>query len=403
MAQLNDLLVMGQSTLLGPVNINDTLYLNKITDADSATDKRPALIIGNLNGEHLEMDGNEIMAKSNATTPGQLNLNTGSTSKLYLTDACVAQANESITVTGTNKLAAERNSLLIYGQTYGNDDEYGNPSPHTKLRGQLSYGDPGPQIIFGTSNNLANAQKAALIFTDHDKVSAGCSLSLVSTETNVSFITQHLKAYGNIQLASDSSNIIKTGKSCSWYQGRYYAAVVMDSINGYSPFLSTKSSNGSWDMGCYHSNGFYDELVFTYVPDQCCTASTPGNSVTVSGTTYSTYNAMRITKNGQVKATTFNASSDQRLKKNITVFTPTKSILDLPIYKFDFINNNLTNQIGCMAQDLREICPEIVNENNDGYLSIQESKIVYLLIDEIKKLKEEITMLKQHSYKGDDV
>lgn len=30
MAQLNDLLVMGQSTLLGPVNINDKLQLTKL-------------------------------------------------------------------------------------------------------------------------------------------------------------------------------------------------------------------------------------------------------------------------------------------------------------------------------------------------------------------------------------
>jgi hypothetical protein len=47
-----------------------------------------------------------------------------------------------------------------------------------------------------------------------------------------------------------------------------------------------------------------------------------------------------------------------------------------------------------MAQDLQQICPEIVNEDNNGYLSIQESKIVYLLIDEVKKLRKEIKELK---------
>ena len=85
----------------------------------------------------------------------------------------------------------------------------------------------------------------------------------------------------------------------------------------------------------------------------------------------------------EVKAPSFYATSDARLKENFQLFTPKKSILDLPIYKFDFIDG-LKNQIGCKAQDLQEICPEIVGEENDGYLSIQESKIVYLLIDEIK-------------------
>jgi hypothetical protein len=68
--------------------------------------------------------------------------------------------------------------------------------------------------------------------------------------------------------------------------------------------------------------------------------------------------------------------------------------LELPIYKYDFIDGQKA-QIGCKAQDLQKICPEIVQEGENGYLSIQESKIVYLLIDEIKKLKEEIKQLKE--------
>ena len=72
-----------------------------------------------------------------------------------------------------------------------------------------------------------------------------------------------------------------------------------------------------------------------------------------------------------------------------------KSILDLPIYKYDYINGS-KNQIGCMAQDLKEICPEIVEEDEKGYLHNQETKIVYLLIEEIKKLKEEIKNLKNN-------
>ena len=95
-----------------------------------------------------------------------------------------------------------------------------------------------------------------------------------------------------------------------------------------------------------------------------------------------------------VKASTFNAISDARLKENFQLLIPQKSILDLPIYKFDFING-LKNQIGCKAQDLQEICPEIVNTDTNGYLLIQENKIVYLLIDEIKKLKEEIKLLQK--------
>ena len=49
---------------------------------------------------------------------------------------------------------------------------------------------------------------------------------------------------------------------------------------------------------------------------------------------------------------------------------------------------------GCIAQDLQKICPEIVHEDADGYLSIEETKLVYLLLQEVKELKKEIKALK---------
>ena len=99
-----------------------------------------------------------------------------------------------------------------------------------------------------------------------------------------------------------------------------------------------------------------------------------------------------VSEGGTITANSFNARSDKRLKENIIDYKPEKSILDLPVKKFDFINGP-KNQIGCIAQDLKEICPEVVNEDEKGYLSIQESKLVYLLLDEMKKLKQDIKAL----------
>ena len=98
--------------------------------------------------------------------------------------------------------------------------------------------------------------------------------------------------------------------------------------------------------------------------------------------------------NSSASQSSFLSTSDKRLKENIVDYKLEKSILDLPVYKYDFIDGP-KNQIGCLAQDLQEICPEIVNGNEDGYLSIQESKLVYLLLDEVKKLKKEVEELKK--------
>lgn len=97
---------------------------------------------------------------------------------------------------------------------------------------------------------------------------------------------------------------------------------------------------------------------------------------------------------GKVEANRYGARSDIRLKENLREYAPKKSILDLPVYEYDYKSGD-KNVIGCTAQDLRKICPEIVSENSDGYLVIEESKIVYLLLQEVKKLKEEVEALKK--------
>lgn len=75
MAQLKDLVVTGDSRIVGNTYINGTVYCTKTTDAAGGADNRPALITGTVTGEHIEFDGNEIMAKTASTTAGTLGLN----------------------------------------------------------------------------------------------------------------------------------------------------------------------------------------------------------------------------------------------------------------------------------------------------------------------------------------
>lgn len=112
------------------------------------------------------------------------------------------------------------------------------------------------------------------------------------------------------------------------------------------------------------------------------------------GTGWSIWNKIvTADTNGNVSAVSFTATSDRRLKENIESYVCDKSILDLDVKKFDFINGK-KGQIGCIAQDLQEICPELVKEGEDGYLSIHESKLVYLLLQELKKQNNDIKELK---------
>ena len=99
---------------------------------------------------------------------------------------------------------------------------------------------------------------------------------------------------------------------------------------------------------------------------------------------------------GQIDAAVFNATSDARLKTNIEDYTFEKSILDLPIKQFEYIKDKThTKYVGCIAQDLQHICPDLVNESAEGMLSIQESKLIYALIQEVKKLQTRVEDLER--------
>ena len=98
---------------------------------------------------------------------------------------------------------------------------------------------------------------------------------------------------------------------------------------------------------------------------------------------------------GRIVACGFGTSSDFRLKQNIKSYKAEKSILDLDVKEFEYINDATHKKhIGAIAQDVQEICPEIVYEDDNGYLNIEENKLVYLLLNEVKELKKEIKRLK---------
>lgn len=106
-----------------------------------------------------------------------------------------------------------------------------------------------------------------------------------------------------------------------------------------------------------------------------------------SGTTY------KVNNSGEATFARVSSISDSRLKKNIKAFEPHKSILDLDVVEFDYKDSG-HHSIGCIAQDLQKICPEIVHENEEGYLTIDETKITYLVLEEVKALRKEVNELK---------
>jgi hypothetical protein len=94
-------------------------------------------------------------------------------------------------------------------------------------------------------------------------------------------------------------------------------------------------------------------------------------------------------------STTYNTSSDVRLKENI-VDSPSASedIESIKVRSFNWKANNEYQKYGFIAQELLEVAPYTVSELEDsGMLSVDYSKFVPMMIREIQSLRQRISEL----------
>ena len=102
-------------------------------------------------------------------------------------------------------------------------------------------------------------------------------------------------------------------------------------------------------------------------------------------------NALEVSGSIRTSASVFQ-SSDERLKSNIeTVIDGLATIVSSRGVTFD---KDGSKNAGVIAQEIQKTIPEVVSEDNNGYLSVNYSGIIGYLIEAIKELKTEIDDLK---------
>lgn len=179
--------ISGKPTSLSGYGITDGV------NAVSVTGSGNAVTAASVSGHTLTLTKGSSFSLSNHTHYVGTTQVQGSSAEQALTgitkiDNILKLSKASVTVNTSYK--AEQNRLVIYGSTYGNDANY------IKSAGKLSYGDGGPQLVFSTGENpdASGVQSAALVYTDHDTIGAGVSLSFVTNQGDAYFIAPHIKA-----------------------------------------------------------------------------------------------------------------------------------------------------------------------------------------------------------------
>ena len=118
---------------------------------------------------------------------------------------------------------------------------------------------------------------------------------------------------------------------------------------------------------------------------------------------------------GAAYASSFNTTSDLRLKKNVVSAKDNEGdyrfldrVMDMNVIEYNLIdhvngeksrdgkNVSIEDQrhIGLAAQELRELFPDLVVEGQDGYLAVNYVELVPVLIRSIQELKEELDAVK---------
>ncbi len=94
--------------------------------------------------------------------------------------------------------------------------------------------------------------------------------------------------------------------------------------------------------------------------------------------------------------TSYNTSSDQRLKENITDADDAGSKIDaIQVRKFDWKVDGSHQDYGMVAQELQTVAPEAVSqgETEDDMMGVDYSKLVPMMLKEIQSLRARISAL----------
>jgi hypothetical protein len=195
------------------------------------------------------------------------------------------------------------------------------------------------------------------------------------TRVNGNFASKYLQASGQHQWHTAGSN--SAGSAITFTQ-----AMTLDASGNLLVGTTTLSNRLSvvGPSGAYTArlgvNGTGSQNFINFVIGED-TSPTGVGSVTTNGTT-----------------TSYNTTSDQRLKENIQDADSASGLIDsLQVRQFDWKADNSHQRYGFVAQELAVVAPEAVHQptDTDEMMAVDYSKLVPMLVKEIQSLRQRLS------------
>lgn len=176
------------------------------------------------------------------------------------------------------------------------------------------------------------------------------------------------------------------GNGANGYNSGVFA-YILGTRNGAAIFAATPGKGETYVSGIYA--GYFRGDV--YIEDDAWADHWYTNSDVSLKKDIRDLNGSSVSKIQQLKAIKY------KLKHPTELSTFQKAdTVSLESLQFDLNSSKYTNdRIGLIAQDIQKVYPELVKEDNDGYLGVEYVGLIPVLVEAIKEQQTEIEGLKQ--------
>ena len=233
----------------------------------------------------------------------------------------------------------------------------GTSSPSEELH--LSKSAPGADVSVRIENSASTSGDTATLHFSVTQNSSFDSAFVGSDRTN------------SLILGSNEEERMRIDQYGSLLVG--VTSISDSSSRTYGNAFAGSDSNGNWTS--WGSSDGHTHAIFR-------------NGISVVGT---------ITTNSS--ATSYNTSSDQRLKENIVDAPSASDDIDaIQVRSFDWKTDGSHQKYGMIAQELQTVAPEAVSGDADSedMMGVDYSKLVPMLIKEIQTLRKRVEQLENN-------
>ena len=382
----------GSITLQAPSIANTSTLTLPATTATLLTDSSGVLNIGS--GQlYKDASGNVGIGTSAPTVPLSVSysnttiptLGGGSVVGVFNTSTS-SSAVSSFVFNGVDAGATSRHSgAIVWSKTGAWTAGGANYSASLAFWTRPDGGDEAERMRIDSSGNVGIG-----------KTNPQAKLHVQGTPTNSSVLVSNVTSGLNIGMIGNYASWQGSGTNDDFVVAGYGARDLVLGTNGTLRVLINASGNVgigttavSYGTGLPHKQSlWFDPAVNNDGLFIACTAASGTAALFYTNTSGSPNAAGSITV---LNATTsYNVSSDQRLKYNIKPSgSATQSILDFPIDSFDWNDSGMHVSFGGVAQKILPIVPEMVHvpDDPDAMMGIDWSKAVPRLIKTIQELK----------------